>query len=308
MNSNDVTRIIDYLNNNVSDADKEAFEKELSENSSLQRLFNEIKLYWKSQPKVKYELDVEKALSRVNSKIDNSKNIRLGQIIRIAASVIIFIAILFGGNSVYENYFETKTIVLTNIKESKRKIVLADGTSVWLKNGASFEYLNRFSSDTREVKLTGEAYFEVAKNPKKPFIINTENSSIKVLGTSFNLKSTNKNVEIFVNSGKVKLSGKRNHTILTKGYSATLNKTKDKIERRKFKNNNYKSWLTGVLKFKNTPLKKVCEDLSKHFNKKISLKNRKLNNLEFTGEFNNASLEDIVSAVQFSTDADIIIK
>lgn len=89
-------------------------------------------------------------------------------------------------------------------------VYLADGSVVWLKEGSTLEYPETFQGSTREVKLAGEAFFDVAKNPDKPFIIHSANFTTRVVGTSFNIRAyrNDASAEVVVVTGKVVVSVK----------------------------------------------------------------------------------------------------
>lgn len=93
--------------------------------------------------------------------------------------------------------------VITNNNQAPEKMILADGSIVWLKNGATLAYSENANLGTRHSQLSGEAFFEVAKDTARPFIIDCNGIQVKVLGTSFNLKSTTEIFEIQVLTGKV---------------------------------------------------------------------------------------------------------
>jgi len=99
-------------------------------------------------------------------------------------------------------------MTLSTPKGGQYQIVLADGTKVWLNADSKLIYPKRFTEDQRVVELVGEAYFEVATNKQKPFIVHTENESVEVLGTHFNVKSYSDERESKVSllEGKVKVS------------------------------------------------------------------------------------------------------
>ena len=140
------------------------------------------------------EIDNEENLLMPSS--DNFFTTILRQPKKLAAYSFVTFAILFFS---YQLVFNTgnagKSIASKNLNEltihpgSKSKIVLPDGSQVWVNSGSKLSYASNFDGNVREVYLNGEAYFEVTKNPKKPFIVHTSGIDIKVLGTEFNVKA-----------------------------------------------------------------------------------------------------------------------
>lgn len=120
----------------------------------------------------------------------------------VAATVMVMVAL----SLLVWFYYNPKTIILANITQSGTIIrTLPDGTHIFLGKNTILEYPARFTGKTRTVKLNGEAYFDVAKNGSKPFIIKTSHADVKVVGTSFNLKTSNNEVHLIVTEGKVKI-------------------------------------------------------------------------------------------------------
>ena len=164
-----------------------------------------------------------------HKKTKSAKVIPLYQKLRRIAAVA---AILIIGTTASYFFVHTnktpKTIIAqTLINESGKLVLLSDGSQVWLNRNATLTYPEKFEKHNRKVELKGEAFFEVSKNPGKPFIVSTSNSSVEVLGTSFNINSSSKQTEVTVTTGKVKVTNanKSNNVIITKGLSAIVSGT-----------------------------------------------------------------------------------
>jgi len=156
---------------------------------------------------IPYNLPEEKRtllLKRINSKIAKPKN-RLSHLyhrmVKIAAIAIIFLGITFLASYL----INTGSISQVAAKGEKKTILLPDGSLVFLNSKSSISYSKDFKNK-RELKLTGEAYFEVKKNPERPFLVETEKIKTRVLGTSFNIKAyKNSQTMVSVNTGKVEV-------------------------------------------------------------------------------------------------------
>ena len=109
-------------------------------------------------------------------------------------------------------YMQPATIQTVSTLAETRTVRLPDGTSVTLNHYSSLSYPERFKSDNREVELSGEAYFEVSKDPKHPFIVQTETIDVQVLGTHFNVDAypDNPDVKTTLLTGSVAVSNKNN--------------------------------------------------------------------------------------------------
>lgn len=129
------------------------------------------------------------------------------------------------------------TIAITSTKtfsKDIRLICLPDGTRVWLNQNTLIEYPTEFAENERAVKLTGEAFFEVKRDVSRPFVITSGPIKTTVLGTSFNISSyANKEPQVNVRTGKVKVESNENVVFLIRGDKAIYNNADAKIEKQK---------------------------------------------------------------------------
>ncbi|GEM_PF-4508654 len=304
--------IIDYLNGNLNKDRADALEREIAESAELNGFIAEIKLYWYNSDnnnKHIYNTDLAKAIvnRRINSfNRQNTKRV----VLSLSSIAAILIIALFIGNTIFNtdtNGSENNIYVTHNTGSTPHEIVLPDNSIVWLKQGAKLEYYADYKLN-RRVKFSGMAFFDIRKNSSNAFLINTGKSSVKVLGTSFNLISNTKHVKLNLKTGKVLLtdSVSNNKKIITKGYNIILNRDNHTLVTRKNKSNNYNSWLTSKLVFSNSNLGMICRDISNHFETKITLKNPQDSVIRFTATYSNPDLDEIISSIEFATDTELI--
>ncbi|MBE0653108.1 MAG: FecR domain-containing protein [Bacteroidales bacterium] len=154
------------------------------------------------------------------------------------------------------------------------KIILADGSHIWLNAGSRLSYPSEFRGNSREIYLTGEAFFEVSHNPSKPFYVITPEIKIRVIGTSFNVSAypDEQTVQTVLVSGKV-TAGKNKllaGTIdLVPGERLTYDKSTTDLSKDKVDINNHSSWKDGYLLFNNAPCSHVFLKLERYYNKDI---------------------------------------
>lgn len=192
-------------------------------------------------------------------------------------------------------------------------LTLSDGSKVYLNSGSSITYPNTFnSSSKRVVTLQGEAYFEVKSNKKKPFIVKTDLLNIRVLGTKFNVsayKNDNSNsvtlVEGKVAVGKsVAFKNQKSKSILLEPNQrafAKRNSNNTIIKKQVASVSKYISWKNRELEFKNDKFIDITKKLERNFNVKIVSNNKRLNNIEFTGNFNKQDVFDILDSFRVHT-------
>jgi len=179
-------------------------------------------------------------------------------------------------------------------------VELSDGSIVHLNGNSSLVYPVEFQGETRSVKLVGEAFFDVKPNKQLPFIIETENARIQVLGTSFNVNASNLkgDVEVLVTSGKVRLQDVQNpkqELILEKGDFASLRN--NEIQKDSLININYLSWQTKLLHFENSPLSEVVQTLNRTYAVQIDLEEQKLGKLHLTSKYDQMEVDVLLDAM-----------
>lgn len=200
-------------------------------------------------------------------------------------------------------YWQPVSIETVSTLAETRVVLLPDGTSVTLNHFSSLSYPERFKSDNREVKLNGEAYFEVTKNKKHPFIVQTEVIDVQVLGTHFNVDAyrNNPDVRTTLLSGSVAVSNKNNseRMILKPNEVAIYNKVEHKLTLRILENaKNEISWRNGEFIFDNMPLQDIARELSNSFGTTIHIADSALQNYRITARFRNGEdLETILSVL-----------
>ena len=180
-------------------------------------------------------------------------------------------------------------------------ITLADGSVVWLNAGSTLKFPVSFSDSTRKVFLEGEAYFEVSHNGK-PFIVNSGNTDIRVLGTSFNVTAYQDDYEIITTlvEGKVRIdiSGidKVTNTskILAPNEQAVVNRADSKIFISEVNTAQYTSWLNGKFEFNNETLNSVMKKLARWYDFEYEFENSLVKEYHFTGRINK---DDNISTI-----------
>ncbi|WP_308991018.1 FecR domain-containing protein [Mariniflexile litorale] len=210
-----------------------------------------------------------------------------------------------GNQLVYNNNIEKETLVYNTltVPYGKRfEIQLSDGTNVHLNAGTSLKYPVKFiKGEKRQVFLNGEAFFSVAKDIKHPFIVNAENLNVEVLGTEFNVSAYTEDTdtEVVLVEGSVGMYKDsqtiKEGTMLLPGTKGSLNKESLNITTKKVNTLIYTSWRQGGLFFRNIPFKNIVKKMERHFNKKIIITNKLLENETFNANFNDEPIENILS-------------
>lgn len=224
----------------------------------------------------------------------------------VAASILL-LAVL--GVYIFIRQDNARDLLTTlSFKEAKtprgkqRHMVLRDGTQVWLNANSVLRYPRSFSGrDKREVYLAGEAYFDVAENKNKPFIVNTSGLSIKVLGTAFNVRSYEGDpmVETTLVRGKVTIStaseGDTHTVTLLPNQKALFSKESKTIALQQTVNTDISTgWRNGWMIFENKPFSYIKETLERWYNVTIVMQDEKSLSCTFTAKFKDKTLEEVL--------------
>jgi len=227
---------------------------------------------------------------------------------RIAAAVAAIFLIGFAGFYLFNA--QTQELVANNtVVDSK----LPDGSQISLNAGSELEYAKSFNKKERVVELKGEAFFKVAHNPQKPFIVKAGKLNVEVVGTEFNVdaKSRKGNVEVIVNSGKVLVYCKKDKSdakLLQAGDKAKFISKKSEIVKEPNTNPNYLAWKTKKMVFENARLEDIIKTLEHTYGKRIIIKNPELKNCTLTNQFDNQSLKSILKVLEATLDVKITFK
>lgn len=161
------------------------------------------------------------------------------------------------------------------------KIVLSDGTEVWLNAESTLIYPSRFTGDTRVVELDGEAYFKVAKDAEHPFVVKTQKLETQVLGTGFNVHAYQSgSPHVTLVEGKVSIKSRYYHIMLKPGENALLEED-GSIRVQEVDTRCHTAWTEGYFYFDNAPLKDIMQELGRWYNLTIEINNPEAVNYHF---------------------------
>jgi transmembrane sensor len=239
------------------------------------------------------------------TKYPSGKSITLATVFKVAASVLLIIGFSYFG----WRYMSQKS-VKTNIAETN-EMILPDGSKVTINARSKLTYHKKdFGKASRIVSLEGEAFFEVQKNPKLPFIIKLDGAEVKVLGTSFNVRAYKDmdKIEITVAEGKVTLYEKgmeQKQVVVIKGEKATFNKSLKLVQKQMNDDRNFISWKTRLIVFDNDSLSLISKTLSNVYHKNFVIQNPRLNHCTVTTTFENKDIQTVLNVLKRTLDITI---
>ena len=224
-----------------------------------------------------------------------SGNSRLS-LIKYAAVIALLISVTFG---VYLLNRPAENVIFSTSYGEKRQIDLPDGSVVILNSLSSVSYPeNIHKHPMREIELHGEAYFDVAKDERRVFVVKASEIEIRVLGTRFNVSAyeNDENITTDLYEGSVSLSfGAGNDLQLKPGEKAVYNKDSDRVEILSVEDKNNSAWINGSIYFENIPMKNIFKILEREKNMTFHILDGVDKELKLTAKFsNNESVDEIL--------------
>ncbi len=314
----DETRLSSFLAGEATGAEAAAVRAWLAESADNRRELDRLRRLWEAAAAPPPRpVDVDAAWQRLRGQMPTEAPAetrpktpvvplhqpRRWAVWRVAASVVVLLGLGWLG---YRLAFPPAVpLPLAPIEvasgRAPREVTLPDGSRVLLNRASRLRYAANLAGETRLVALTGEAFFDVKRNPQRPFVIEAAGTEVRVLGTSFNVNATTTDVAVTVATGTVRFSGKkvqnrRSHMILTKDEAATFRAEADTILKKARANPNALAYKTRVLLFEATPLSEVVEALNHTYGADITLA-RALRHCPLTVTFENESLDTILGVL-----------
>jgi transmembrane sensor len=233
---------------------------------------------------------------------------------KIAAALLLlaafsFVVFFFMNNQTAE-IAEVQIITKENLRGRKSTIFLKDGSIVYLNAESRIHFPEVFRDSLREVQLEGEAYFEISKDEAKPFVVSIGELKIRVLGTSFNANAYNDNeyIKVSLNTGKVRIESNDNNE---NADNSKVELNAGQCVSYSTKHNSFTKvsvfnplldlgWKDGTIVFENTSMQTMLQRLERWYNVDFEIKNSPSFRWNYTGEFTNQTLQDVLESLSFS--------
>jgi ferric-dicitrate binding protein FerR (iron transport regulator) len=269
-----------------------------------QKLFLEYKKSWNLVTKSGWEPDSKSAFRCIESSMDEMatpvRDIRSGSanrpLWRIAAAILVLMAVG------YLLIFQAQNRPVVLIAETEViSIRLVDGSEVTLNRHAKLSYPKKFKSNERRIAFEGEGFFDIAKDQERHFIIDLENVTIQVLGTSFYIGSSAENaeVEVVVETGKVAMIAKTGEKMeLSSGQKGVYSSLESTFRMESNTDLNLLSWKSGRMVFENSNLSVVAKVLSNTYHIQIDLDENVSATCSLTAIFDNQPLDDVLIIIE----------
>lgn len=288
--------LINYVKQVTTAQENEQVEEWLERDPKNQLDLDKIKLVWeKSESLTDFEaIDLSANWRSIQDRIGQKEkgNSSKWQIWKYAAAVLLIAAV-----SIFLLKPEEVKMQHAVASIDPLEVVLEDGSTVWLNNGATLDYPEKFNASTREVTLTGEAYFDIAHNPHKPFKVLADGTETEVLGTTFTVtEGEGELLEVVLATGKVRFTKGDQRVTLEPGQMVVVN-TKGEVTKRNNDNPNFMSWKTRSLIFDNAPMKEVISEISSLYGVVLEIEDKEFLDCPLTTTFQDESLDDVLETI-----------
>lgn len=295
----------------ISPEDNQLLDEWIAEKIENQKYYSEQNKLWNLflMHQKMQKIDERKAYQKISTQLFSRKKISLFTIIQRIAAILLLPVIIISAYYIFsEKTRHEQHAMVYNTAETplgmRSSLILPDGTKVWLNAGSKLSYPVIFSDKFRAVNLEGEAYFEVKKDKKWPFVVHSANMNIVVSGTTFNCNAYPENDQI--------------QTILVEGHvtvmneSATVSKELHPNELAIFSKNNqqiskskidiekYIAWKSGKLMFRDDKMNLVVEKLQRWYNVEFEIKDQEIVDYIYTATFVDESLDQVLKMLSLS--------
>lgn len=323
----DEEAVLRFLNDDAKAGDREKIETYMATREGRASLEKISLRYWEQIPEnLPMEgYDEQEMLGRLKNILDLEKAPRPKRknkglrwqtyIVRIAAGL--FIPLLFISYLQWTGVFapsgDEALVTIYSPNGARTNFRLPDGSSGWLNSGSALHFPAAFSGSSRDVRLEGEAYFDIESNPDKPFVVTTDHIKVAALGTSFNVEAYDEDntskvtletgiVELFdVEDGSLRNALNRLDTGFQFTYFNDLESYRvDAVDVGKVT-----AWKEGKLVFREDPMNEVVERLNRWYNVQIVIEDKSLDDYAFRATFQDETLDEVLKLLQLSSPIEI---
>jgi ferric-dicitrate binding protein FerR (iron transport regulator) len=297
--------LVKYLLDEASVVERDAVDRWINAKPENKKYFNHFQLIWEASKQfvVPSTVNADDAWKRFQQRTEQASKkpavviqMNSGRSWIRAASIAVLIAGVAALTYFLSDRFSTPVTVASSV--SPVKDTLPDGSFVTLNKNSSISYEKKFKGNQREVELKGEAFFTVTPDKKKPFVINVNDITVTVVGTSFNIKSLGNKTQVVVETGVVKVTKNHQTIELRTGEKVVADQADTAMRKEEVTDQLHKYYRTKEFVCDRTPLWKLVEVLNEAYDANIIIGNNKLRSLPLTTTFYNESLDKILSIIE----------
>lgn len=307
-------RLYNYVSGQADENEVQAVQSWASESEKRKKELARLKNVWIVSGlqleinSIEKEHEISQIQERIRelSRNTSSKSIYL-KVFKYAAAVIFIVSLSGTAGYFLRNYQLNLSQDLTEIivpYGERSNIILPDGSTVQLNSGSSLKFESSFFANKRMVKLEGEAFFEVTQDKSSPFVVETSNLQVEVLGTKFNISSYSEDAfnSTYLKSGKVKVRiGDDNEILLNPSEVLEFDKFKNQYSKTRINDERFTDWTKGILTIKGETIEELSKKLTRRFGVKISFGDEEAKKHTYTGSIKDEDLDTVLKALRFAS-------
>lgn len=314
--------ILKYLNKELTSTEERELKSWLEENSLNRQVFENMVSHWElSESEIngyKEKVFVQVTGSNPSADRDVRSGKSLGYIWKVAAVIVLAVGLGFFFNQM-ENQIQSEPTLVEQVLIEKEALFgqkltfeLPDGSIVKLNSGSKITFPKEFAAGQRNVTLIGEAFFDVARDAKRPFRISTEKIDVTVLGTSFNVDAYSESevAVIAVKTGKVSVFNReKSDEVLLYPSQLALWKQDAKLKKEQISNEeSVFGWLDQTMMFDDDTIDQIVKTLERWYDVKFEITAKLDNKKKFTGKYKNPTLRAVMESLSYAYDFDYELK
>lgn len=295
--------LVKYLAGEAAMPEQKLVEEWISASEANSHYFRHFQLIWDQsrQLAANTTVDENKAWQKFQRRIKKEEGRKQRPVLgwwKIAASVILLVAAGWLIRSIVQTDAKADQVVNVVSSNEVKKDTLPDGSVATLNKHSELSYHSAFKGQTRKVQLKGEAFFNVVPDKTKPFIIAVNDVQVKVVGTSFNIRSLEGTTEVTVKTGVVQVTKDGVMVELKAGEKTTLAEAGTAVQKQATNDKLYDYYVSKTFVCDNTPLWKLVEKLNEAYDVNIQIKRESLRKLPLTVTFDEESLDTILDIIR----------
>jgi ferric-dicitrate binding protein FerR (iron transport regulator) len=296
--------LIKHLRSESKPQERILIENWLKNDRANEQFYEQFKRFWMGldDDAEQISVNVDQAWLKTSDRLVTKK--RIG-IYKYVAAAVIVLGIITGAY----RWWDYNQWVRYETGDGAQLYTLADGSQVQLNHHSSIAY--RQKSGQRLVKMKGEVFFDVSRDEYKPFVINTSNAKVQVLGTSFNIRAREDalNERVYVESGKVAMEVKNSgrQMLLTQGQLGVLNKSEQSVQNVQSQTINDMAWRTRKINFENANSQDIIELIASVYNVKLRI-DEAFSNRTINVDFDNQPVEEVLDVISVLLGGELIVE
>lgn len=298
--------LVKYLVGEATPAEAEAIQNWLAADKANQQEYENFKLIWDESQQIAgtRNVDEDAAFIRLQNRLNKEaasvakvRKMKPRYWVGLAASVLLVCTVAW---LTVSRYYENGSIAVVKIDshDKTRVAALPDGSEVTLNSHSTLIYPEKFTGKIRPVTMLGEAFFKVSPDKTKPFIIKVNGVTVRVVGTSFNVKSRGGKTQVIVETGIVNVSEKSKNINLNPGEKVLVTKKDGLQAKENIRGKLYNYYVTHELVCDETPLHELVASLNEVYGTHISIGNKAIENLPITTVFKDQALDDVLLVIK----------